>query len=99
MGWAEVGYRVLKNLSANVVYRYTGSRPDSQYDYMLGPFGALGQSTVKAYQLVDININYQLTKNISVAAKVENLLDQEYQEIIGFQTRGRSAYLKLSVRW
>jgi len=96
---AEVGYSPLKSLSTSIVYRYSGSRPDSQYDYTSGPFGALGQSTVNSYHLVDFNVYYQLSKMISVGARIENLFDEKYQEIIGFQTRGRSAYLKVGIKW
>jgi vitamin B12 transporter len=99
MGLAEIGYSPLKNLSASIIYRYSGSRPDSQYDYTLGPFGALGQSKVSSYQLVDFNVHYQLSGIISLGARIENLFDSEYQEIIGFQTRGRSAYVKVGMRW
>lgn len=97
MGGAEVVYRAAQKLLVSTAYRYTGARPDSQYDYNLGPFGALGQSNVRSYHLIDINAQYQLTKHLSMTAKIENLFDQPYQEIIGFQTRGRSAFLKLSV--
>lgn len=96
---AELGYSPIKNLAISVLYRYSGSRPDSQYDFALGPYGALGQSNVSSYHLVDFNVYCQLSKVISVGARIENLFDREYQEIIGFQTRGRSAYLKAAIKW
>jgi vitamin B12 transporter len=86
-------------MSVGVVHRYAGSRFDSGYDENLGPYGALNQFNVGSYHLVDVGANWQVRKSFTVGVKVENIFDQNYQEIIGFQTRGRSAYLKLAFRW
>ncbi len=96
---AEIGYSPLDNLSINAVYRYAGSRFDSGYDEKLGPYGALNQYKVNYYNLIDLGVNWQINKQLAISFKLENVLDETYQEILGYQTRGRSAYLKLNVRW
>jgi vitamin B12 transporter len=96
---AEVGYKPISTLALSASYRYAGSRFDSGYDADLGPYGALNQIEVKYYHLIDLGINWDASKSFSVGLKLENIFNEDYQEIIGFQTRGRSAYLKLNFRW
>lgn len=97
--FGELGFRPTEKLSFNVAYRYAGSRYDAAYDGTLGPYGALNQYSVKRYSLFDVGANWQVMKNILLGLKVENIFDEAYQEILGYQTRGRSAYVKLNVRW
>jgi vitamin B12 transporter len=97
--YGEIGYKPLANLGFNVMYRYAGSRNDVGYDATLGPFGALNQYSVKNYSLVDIGATWQMIKNFTLTLKVENISNANYQEILGYQTRGRSIYLKLNVKW
>jgi vitamin B12 transporter len=94
-----VTFRPINKLSIFASYRHTGKRFDSAYEGGLGPYGALGKVPVDAYHLVDFGVNWQPTEVIGVALKVENILDEQYRELIGFQTRGRSAYVKLTARW
>lgn len=96
---AALSYVPVKKITVSAIYRYTGSRFDSGYDENLGPYGALNQYEVKYYSLIDIGASWAISSALSLGIRVENILDEKYQEIIGFQTRGRSAYLKLNFRW
>ena len=86
-------------LAVNVSHRYTGKRFDSGYDGSLGPYGALGRMGVEAYHLVDAGVSWQTSKALTLAVRLENLLNEDYREVVGFQTRGRSLFLKATVRW
>lgn len=97
--YVELSYNPKSNLSVSTAYRYAGSRFDSGYDENLGPYGALNQFKVGYYNLLDLSASWQINKAFTVGIKVENILDENYQEIIGFQTRGRSGYLKLNFKW
>ncbi|MFZ6008987.1 MAG: TonB-dependent receptor plug domain-containing protein [Bacteroidota bacterium] len=97
--FVQAGFNPIDALTITAAYRHVGSRFDVGYDYTLGPYGALKQFEVDAYDLVDLGVNWQATKMFSIAFKLENVLDENYSEIAGFQTRGRSAYLKLGFRW
>jgi vitamin B12 transporter len=97
--YSKVAYRLMDNLTLHLVYRYTGHRFDAGYDGTLGPYGALARIDVDAFHLFDIGAYWQPTRKLSVAVKVENVLDADYREVVGFHTRGRSVYLKLGVRW
>jgi vitamin B12 transporter len=94
-----LNYRPTDKITVNAVYRYTGSRFDAGYDADLGPYGALARIDVDAYHLADVGMNWNVSDVFSVAFKIENVLDEDYREVVGFQTRGRSAYLKLAARF
>lgn len=89
----------LKKWLLQVAYRYDGTRLDAAYDPSFGPFGALGRVPVGAYQLVDATVLFNLSPRVSLNFTAENLFNLDYQEIAGFATRGRSAYLKIVARW
>ncbi|MGC1242285.1 MAG: TonB-dependent receptor [Chryseosolibacter sp.] len=97
--FTRVSYRPFADWNVGASYRYTGKRFDSGYDGSLGPYGALGRIDVDAYHLVDLDAGWQASEVIGIALKVENILGEEYREVVGFQTRGRSVYLKLTARW
>lgn len=97
--FGRLTYQPLPQLSAQVAYRYTGDRYDAGYDATLGPYGALARIGVDAYHLVDLGVNWKVAKPLTVSLKVENIFDEDYHEVVGFQTRGRSAYLKVGVKF
>jgi vitamin B12 transporter len=97
--YVQLSFAFRADLSACVAYRHAGSRFDSGYDESLGPYGALNQFEVRKYNLIDLAMNWDIREDLALGLKVENLFDESYQEILGFQTRGRSAYVKLSYSW
>lgn len=98
-GYSRLNFQWMDDLRIHAIYRYTGDRLDAGYDGSLGPYGALRTVDVEDYHLVDLAANWNLTDVFSVGLKVENVFDERYREVIGFQTRGRSFYLKLAARW
>lgn len=98
-GFAELGYKPVSKLTLSTTLRHTGSRFDVGYDPDLGPYGALGQTNVKRYNLIDAGFSWQAHKSWTITGKVENILNEEFREILGFNTRGRSGYLKVIYRW
>jgi len=85
-------YTPFEQLNLNTNVRIVDSRNDISFDNSLGPFGALGKQPVDRYTLVDVSAEYQLSSSFSVYIQFENILDEEYQEIQGFRTKGRSFY-------
>ncbi len=98
-GYAEAGYKIKNNLHASAILRHGGSRYDVVYDPTLGPFGALGRANVKTYDLIDLASTWRITNSWLLGVKIENVFDTDYREIQGFQTRGRSVYLKVQFKW
>lgn len=97
--FTRLRYRPVEKLTLSASYRYTGTRFDSGYDPLLGPYGALSRTEVEAYHLLDAGIAWQAGKVLGIALQMENLLGEDYREVVGFQTRGRSVYLKVMARW
>lgn len=94
--FTRLSYRLPQGVTLHTTHRYTGRRFDSTYDPLLGPYGALARTEVKAYHLVDAGCTWEVSKIFTVAFLLENLLDEHYREVAGFHTRGRSAYLRVS---
>jgi len=59
-------------------------------------FGAF-RTDVKmpAFTTVDLAATYQLNNNVELYGRIENLFDKDYQEVLGFATRGATAYVGL----
>lgn len=98
-GFAELIYKPISSLSVSANVRLVDSRPDSFYDPSLGPFGALNAAEVDSYTLLGFTTNYRFTEKLFVSGRIENITDEPYQEINGFNTRGRSFYLKVGYRF
>lgn len=91
----NVNYNPLPKLVLTGNTRFVSTRDDSFYDPLLGPFGALNSIQVGSYYLLDLSANYDLNNHFSAGVKVENVLNEEYAEIRGFNTRGRGVYLRV----
>ncbi len=66
-------------------YIYVGNRYDSISDAKKG-------DKMPSYSIVSLSGNYQVTKKFSAFGRVENLLDEDYEEVKGFGTKGFSVY-------
>ncbi len=47
------------------------------------------------YWLVRLAGSYELTPGVEAFGRIENLLDQNYQEVLGYETAGLAAYAGL----
>ncbi len=65
--------------------QYTGHRPDGDHD--------LG-----SYTLVNLNARYNVTKEVSLYARIENLFDKEYETAYGYNQMDRAAYVGVNVK-
>jgi len=45
------------------------------------------------YTLVNLNAALNATENLDCYVRLENLLDEDYEEVYGFQTPGLGAHL------
>ena len=90
-------YRSLsERLSASLAADYGGTRSDTFFP----PFPEAMQTvTLDNYWLLDLTLRYQLSDSTSVYAKGTNLLDEDYEQVYGYRTPDRAAYLGLRVRF
>ncbi len=76
----------LGELTLAATANYVGSRRDIDFDSFPAQDVRLG-----AYLLAGINARYALTDRIALKARVDNLLDEDYQDVFAFETQGISA--------
>ena len=48
--------------------------------------------TLDAHWLLDLTFQYHLTPGFSVFARGSNLLDDDYEQVFGYRTLGRTAF-------
>lgn len=77
-------------LGANLTVRYNGEQTDTN-------FATFSTVTLKAFTLVNVGVDYKITKALQIYGRVENLFDQKYQEVFGFNAPGRAGYVGLRV--
>lgn len=80
------------NLNLEVIY--TGKRDDM--DFSAFPASRV---TLDSYVLVNLAGSYDVNEHVTVFARIENLLDEEYQEVLGYGTPGISAYAGLKAKF
>lgn len=90
-GRADVNYRFDGGRgNVNVSAVYNGDMTDTNF----GPFPAT-TVVLGDYWLVDVAASYKLMPGVEMYGRVNNLLDQDYQEVYGFETAGIAAFAGL----
>jgi len=84
-------YRFLDDRAdVNLTVDYQGERED--LDFAAFPAQRVD---LDSYTLVDLAASYRIAPRFRVFARVQNLLDEDYQEVLGYQTLDRTFYLGL----
>jgi len=76
--------------SANLAVIYNGSMED--IGFVLPFFTPQPRLTLPAYWLVNATVSYKLQPGLELFGRVENLLDQHYQESFGFAAAPLAAF-------
>lgn len=86
---ANLDINPIKNTNINVVYRNVGER--TIFD-RFGTFGTAGTDVIlDSYQVLDLTVNYKLLDGtVTLFGNVTNLFNEDYDDILGFSTRGRN---------
>ena len=84
-----LAYMQVQKFSGSAQYRYVGDRED---------IDPVSYARVKnpSYDVVHLQANYQVRESCKISMRIQNLLDRQYEEIIGYGTAGRSFYIGLS---
>lgn len=78
----------------------TGDYGGTQDDIFFPPFPNPAEIVkLQSYWLLDLAANYQLTPSVSIFARGTNLLDEDYEQVFGFQTPGRAGFLGVRIRF
>ena len=87
---ATVGYTISDKTFASISYQFNGDRLDTD-------FSTFSNVTLDSFSLVDFYASHQLSKKVKCFAGVYNLLNEEYTELLGYNTRGRNVRLGFSI--
>jgi len=79
-----LSYRPIEAARINVDYRYVGARNDDVANTPAMRSGSFG--------VINLSASYDATKNVQVFGRIDNLLNQGYEEILSFGTPIRSVY-------
>ena len=93
----SLGYRSSsERWSAALAADYGGTRTDVFFP----PFPAPSETvTLDDYWLLDLTVHYKITASTSLFARGTNLLDEEYEQVYGYQTPGRAGHLGVRVNF
>ncbi len=78
-----------QRFSGTLTVRYNGRQIDSAF---IDPSFVPVRVSLREFALVNLNAEYRLTDRLSVFGRVENLIDERYEEVFSFATPGRAAY-------
>ena len=95
MASANFNYRFMESRgNINLNLSYTGD----QYDTFFPPGAAGQQVNLDSYTLVNLAASYQATNRVRVYGRIENLFDETYEDVIGFNTPGIGAFVGVQVK-
>jgi vitamin B12 transporter len=92
---ASLDFQATKQTSFTTYFQYNSERNDA--DFSVFPSGDI---ILDSYQLLDVSVRHQfLNPNVTFSLSVTNILDESYQEIYGFSSKGRNCSLGMQLRF
>ena len=80
-------------LSWGATASYVGKRRDRDFDLWPAPVVVLDD-----YLLASLRLGWRLTDEIEAFGRVENALDADYRDVVGYETAGRTVHAGLRLR-
>ncbi len=91
----NIGVQANKLLFMSINLKSVGMRSDQYYDANF----ILQKTTLAAYQLLDLYLEYKLLGTIKLFVEGRNLLNQQYQEVYGYSTQGVTITTGISAKF
>lgn len=92
LNWQFLGDRATLNINVD----YNGV----QDDFFFPPVPPFQERvSLEAFTLVTLATSYQFTRRLQLFARVENALDENYEEVFGFASMGHTAYAGVRYRF
>ena len=86
--------RLTERLNMNLQIRYVGKRDDKDFS----SYQVVRQS-IPDYTLANIAASYKIFSNLGLTARIENLFDRQYEEVLFYGTLGRNFYFGLNLEF
>ena len=91
------------NGSLNTSYRFLDERANLRFvadyggtstDIFFPPFPAPSEIvSLESHWLLDLTASYDINQDTNIFVRANNLLDEDYEQVYGYRTPGRSAYV------
>ncbi len=91
-GGIVLDQRIRPGIDLNLGFRYSGDRRDN--DFSTWPATPV---TLGGFGIVNVAANWEITPNIQLFGRIDNLLNAEYEEVLGYGTVGIAGYLGIRV--
>jgi vitamin B12 transporter len=92
---SSLDFQISSSAFLNVNYQYVDSRKDAFFD---GNTYATQKNILDSYQLVNATVRYELVKNrLNIFGTINNILNEEFIENIGYSSLGRNFKLGLNI--
>lgn len=83
-------YRFLQDRAlVNLGIDYNGAQLDNRFFAAMAPM----RVTLQSYTLVNLSGSYAVSDGVELIARIENALDQDYEEVFSFQRPGIAGFL------
>lgn len=82
-------------LRATLTVRYNGEQNDNAFTASFRPLLV----TLPAYTIINFNAAYDINPHMQIFGRVENLADDRYQEVFGYDSPGRAVYAGARVKF
>jgi vitamin B12 transporter len=81
-----------KRANINLNAAYNGNQKDFVFS---SPTFERSTRTLDSYWLVNLAASYEVLSGVAVVGRIENLLNEDYEEVYGYQSPGIGAYAGL----
>jgi len=92
------GFVTIRHRSGPVSAEVSAFRIDNQDDFDFSTFPA-DRVSLHGYTLLRAHVGYRVSQRLRLALRGENLLDEDYQDQLGYSSPGRAVYLQVSVEF
>ncbi|HHW7568612.1 TPA: TonB-dependent receptor domain-containing protein [Mannheimia haemolytica] len=83
---AGLNYQISESFGSSASLSYVGKRIDSSFP---------SRVKMPSYTLVNLGVNYQLSKQLNVYVNLNNLFNKKYENVLGYGQDGRNIYVGL----
>ncbi len=86
-----LNYKLNERANFGMQIRYSGKRDDKDFSSW-----DVVRVTMPDYTLINLTASYKIFHNLEMNARIENLFNKQYEEVLYYGTLGRSFYIGLS---
>ncbi len=87
-----LNYEGFNNFVLGAQIKYSGERDDKDFSNY-----TTTRVTLPSYTLVNLNASYKLFEYLQLTARIENLFNKEYEEVLYYGTLGRTFYAGINI--